>query len=132
MQTVLCAYGQVRRSSVISLKTGLFACNGGLMSSIHKSVAFVRKIALMEGVSFLLLLGIAMPLKYLAGMPEAVRYAGWAHGVLFVLLVAALLRALLTTTWPLGRAALVFVASLLPLGPFLLDRRQAVWESSAE
>eukprot|EP01031_Cornospumella_fuschlensis_P007196 gene7196-8921_t len=76
------------------------------MPSIPSSVAFVRRIAFMEGVSFLLLLGIAMPLKYFAGLPAAVKYVGWAHGLLFILLGGGLVWALMTTTWPMKRAAL--------------------------
>ncbi|MCH5690241.1 DUF3817 domain-containing protein [Niabella sp. W65] len=45
------------------------------------------KIAFLEGISYLLLLLVAMPLKYLADIPEGVKYIGWAHGVLFVLFV---------------------------------------------
>ena len=49
----------------------------------------LRAVALLEGASYLLLLGVAMPLKYLAGMPGAVRAVGSAHGGLFLLYVAA-------------------------------------------
>lgn len=90
-------------------------------------VLFLRWISLAEGLSFLLLLGLAMPLKYLAGRPEAVQVMGWLHGLLFVLLCWALLQVLMSAKWPLSRAALVFVAALLPLGPFLLDRRLREW-----
>lgn len=100
------------------------------MPLAQNSVAYLRRIALLEGVSFLVLLGIAMPLKYLAGMPMAVKIVGWAHGLLFVILCAALLRVLMTTTWPLKRAVLVFIAALLPFGPFLLDRQMATWEKA--
>jgi integral membrane protein len=44
-----------------------------------------ERIALIEGLSYLTLLGIAMPLKYIWGMPLAVKYVGWAHGILFIL-----------------------------------------------
>jgi integral membrane protein len=89
----------------------------------NNPIPALRITGLLEAVSFLVLLGVAMPLKYLAGLPTAVKVAGWIHGVLFVLLCAALLRALVVARWPAGRAALVFVAALLPFGPFLLDRR---------
>lgn len=46
-------------------------------------IRILRIVALIEGVSFLVLLGIGMPLKYLADIPAAVRITGWAHGVLF-------------------------------------------------
>jgi integral membrane protein len=101
------------------------------MSSKVSSIAWLRRIALMEGVSFLLLLGIAMPLKYFAGMPMAVKVVGWAHGILFAALCLALLQVLMQTNWPLKRAVLVFVAALLPFGPFVLDRKMIAWEGEA-
>lgn len=96
--------------------------------SNRNPVTLLRRIALVEGASFLLLLGVAMPLKYFAGRPEAVKVVGWAHGVLFVALCAVLLYTFLVARWPLGRAALVFVASLLPFGPFVVDRRMKQYE----
>jgi integral membrane protein len=83
----------------------------------------LRVIGLLEGLSFLLLLGIAMPLKYMAGMPLMVKYVGWAHGLLFVLYLAAVMQATLVHRWSLLRVAGAVVASLVPLGPFILDGR---------
>jgi integral membrane protein len=88
--------------------------------------SFLRSVALIEGVSFLLLLGIAMPLKYLGGMPAPVKVVGWAHGILFMVLVAALAHAVVARGWTMSRAGVVFVASLLPFGPFVVDRRHAL------
>ncbi|HEV7734749.1 MAG TPA: DUF3817 domain-containing protein [Candidatus Binatia bacterium] len=87
--------------------------------------SFLRTIALIEGVSFLVLLGIAMPLKYLAGVPEPVKVVGWTHGVLFMLLVGALAHAVFARGWTMSRAGMVFVSALLPFGPFVVDRRHA-------
>ncbi len=92
------------------------------------SVHTLRLLALTEGVSFLLLLGIAMPLKYLAGLPMAVKVLGWAHGILFVALCYVLLRVTLEKGWPLVRAGMVFLAALIPFGPFLIDRRLKNYE----
>lgn len=92
-------------------------------------IAFLRLIALIEGISFLVLLGVAMPLKYFAGKPGAVFVFGWAHGVLFVVFGFALLRAMLAAKWSLGRASGVFVAGLIPFGTFVVDRRLRVWET---
>ncbi len=78
---------------------------------------------MIEGVSYLLLLGVAMPLKHLADMPDAVRVVGWVHGVLFIVLCAALLIAKATTRMSWSLAGMVFVASLLPFGPFVIDGR---------
>jgi integral membrane protein len=95
---------------------------------MDKLVKWLRITALVEGTSFLLLVGVAMPLKYYAGMPLAVKYTGWAHGVLFVGLCLLLLQVMLAARWSLGRGALVFVAALVPFGPFLLDKHMRRWE----
>lgn len=95
-------------------------------------IPFLRRIALVEAVSFLVLLGIAMPLKYLAGQPLAVKIVGWAHGVLFIVFGFALLRAMLVARWPFSRATVVFIAALLPFGPFVIDRRMRDYEAEFE
>ncbi|MDL5055214.1 DUF3817 domain-containing protein [Oscillatoria laete-virens NRMC-F 0139] len=74
-----------------------------------------------EGVSYLLLLGVAMPLKYIWDMPLAVKIVGWIHGILFIIFCFCLLHTWLTVKWPLTKAAKVFIAALLPFGPFILD-----------
>ena len=82
-----------------------------------------RIIAYLEGISFLVLLLIAMPLKYVWGMPLAVRIAGSAHGALFVaycILGAVVWKQL---RWPLRVAALAFISAFLPAGPFLFDHK---------
>jgi integral membrane protein len=62
----------------------------------------------------------------------AVRVVGMSHGILFIIFCAALARATLAAKWPWGRTGLVFVASLLPFGPFLLDRRIRGWQADFE
>jgi integral membrane protein len=88
-----------------------------------RSLNRLRLVGWLEGISYLVLLGIAMPLKYLAGMPEGVKVVGWAHGVLFILFVAAVADVTLTTRWPWKRAFGAFIASLIPFGTFVLDAR---------
>jgi integral membrane protein len=80
-------------------------------------------VGLLEGLSYLILLGVAMPLKYAAGMPMAVKVVGWIHGLLFVLFVAALAQARSAHSWPLRRTFIAFVASLVPFGTFWLDKQ---------
>lgn len=82
-----------------------------------------RIVALAEGISFLVLLGIAMPLKYLAGQPEAVRIVGSIHGGLFLLYIIAVFRAAFYGKWPIRWIAEALVASLMPFGPFVFDRK---------
>jgi integral membrane protein len=96
---------------------------------MKNAVSFVRVASLVEAVSYLVLLGVAMPLKYFAGMPMAVRIVGSLHGLLFVVLCVALLGALLKAKWTVGRAAAVFAASFVPFVPFWLDRRMRGWEA---
>jgi len=83
----------------------------------------LRVIGFWEGVSFLVLLGIAMPLKYFAGEPGAVRVVGMAHGILFMLYVWAAVQTALDRDWPWRRTGLVLLASVLPAGPFVVDAK---------
>jgi integral membrane protein len=81
----------------------------------------LRAVGLSEGVSFLLLLGVAMPLKYMAGLPIFVKVVGWVHGGLFVLFCIALVHAATKHRWPLLRTGQLLLASLIPFGTFLVD-----------
>ena len=85
----------------------------------------LRLVGKVEAVSYLLLLFVAMPLKYLAGIPLAVKVVGWIHGALFVAFCASLMQVWTEHGWPWTRCALVFVASLIPFGPFAIDGRLA-------
>jgi len=86
-------------------------------------IARLRLVAILEGLSFLVLLGIAMPMKYLGGIDTAVKVVGWAHGALFVLLCAALLLAVRAAHLRPLHGAAIFVAALIPFGPFVIDGR---------
>ncbi len=78
-------------------------------------------IGLAEGTSFLVLLLIAMPLKYLANAPAAVRIVGPIHGGLFVLYVGVILLSALLARWRWTRVTLGLISSVVPLGPFFFD-----------
>jgi integral membrane protein len=82
----------------------------------------LRTLGTIEGVSTLILFGIAMPLKYLGDMPMAVRIAGSIHGALFVALVATFILGI--TRIPISRrlAGAGIVAAVFPFGPFIMDR----------
>jgi len=100
------------------------------MPNLNTSVGRMRAVGMIEGASFLLLMGVAMPLKYLADMPGAVTWVGWIHGILFILYCLTILMALLLGRITFRKSVLAFVGSLLPLGPFLLDRSLAVEEAA--
>ncbi len=87
------------------------------------ALSWFRMIVIAEGISFLVLLGIAMPLKYMAGMPLPVKYTGWAHGVLFVLYIALLIWVSIVRKWPLLKIIVAFLASFIPFGTMVLDSR---------
>lgn len=87
------------------------------------SIGRLRAVALVEGISFIMLLGIAMPLKYFAGMPQAVTLAGWLHGMLFIAFCVALTQAHQEGKWSSWRTGTVLIAALLPFGPFVIDGR---------
>ncbi|WP_316817259.1 DUF3817 domain-containing protein [Pedobacter nyackensis] len=87
------------------------------------TLSIFRKVAVAEGISYVLLIFIAMPLKYWADMPLAVKYTGWAHGLLFVLYIALLIMAWTEYKWSFKKSAIIGVASLLPFAPFLVDKR---------
>lgn len=93
------------------------------MDWLKSPLGRLRVIGFWEGVSFLVLLGIAMPLKYFAGWPAGVRGVGMAHGVLFILYVGVALHTASVLLWPWRRTALVLIASLLPAGPFVVDAK---------
>ena len=85
----------------------------------------LRHLAIAEGISTLILFGIAMPLKYMAGMPMAVTIVGSIHGFLFVVLVAMLLLAIRKVPISMRMAAAGIAAAVIPGGPFVLDRKLA-------
>ncbi|HEU4406501.1 MAG TPA: DUF3817 domain-containing protein [Polyangiaceae bacterium] len=90
-----------------------------------------RLVAWLEGLSFVVLLGVAMPLKYLLGRPLAVRVVGLAHGVLFVLYIIAVAEAFGAGRFRVGRAFWAFVASLLPFGTFVFEAKLRREEAEA-
>ena len=71
------------------------------MSNSSNQIKQFRWLSLAEGTSFLILLLIAMPLKYMADMPLMVKYTGWAHGLLFVLYVFQLIYLGIELKWKL-------------------------------
>lgn len=93
-------------------------------------VRWLRVVGRWEAVSFLVLLGVAMPLKYAAGYPAAVSVVGMLHGVLFVAFVGVWLLCLgrLPGRW----AVLSLVASVVPGGPFWCDPKLRAYEADAE
>lgn len=93
------------------------------MSLLTTSLGRFRLVTFVEGISYLLLLFVAMPLKYLAELPMAVTVVGTAHGALYLAYLAALLHVWTDERWSLRRVAEAFVASLLPFATFWLEAK---------
>lgn len=83
---------------------------------MRKSVKNFSLINTIEGYSYLLLLFVAMPMKYLMDIAIATKIAGSIHGVLFVLFLFLLVNAWQETKWSLKESVVFFIASLLPFG----------------
>jgi len=76
-----------------------------------------------EGYSYLVLLFIAMPMKYVLGFAIAVKIAGMAHGVLFILFLYLGVKAWISTKWSLSQTIIFFIASLIPFGTFFTKNK---------
>ena len=90
---------------------------------LQTTLGRLRIIAFLEGISFLALLGIAMPLKYMASYSGPVRVVGMIHGILFIGYVIFLALTYFEHRWSFWKTALAFVASLVPFGTFYADRK---------
>ncbi|WP_343704356.1 DUF3817 domain-containing protein [Chitinophaga sp.] len=82
-----------------------------------------RIIAWLEGISFLLLIFVAMPLKYFADEPWLNRQVGMAHGLLFVLYVILAIEVKIALNWSLKKTAIALGASIIPFGTFYINEK---------
>jgi len=87
------------------------------------SIKSFRLISIFEGLSFLILLGFAMPLKYIYNNPEAVQVIGMAHGILFILYIFGAFFMKQKLNWSFQTLLIVILCSVLPFGPFYADRK---------
>ncbi|SDH89861.1 integral membrane protein [Alteribacillus persepolensis] len=89
---------------------------------LSSSLGKLRLAGVIEGISFLLLLFIAMPLKYGAGLDMAVTVAGSLHGALFILYILFVLVVWIQRRWSFLRAFIAMAVSVIPFGPFVFDK----------
>jgi integral membrane protein len=92
------------------------------MSLFDSRMKQLRIVAWIEGISFLVLLFIAMPMKYFAGEPGMVRTVGMIHGLLFVLFAITAIQARIEYTWSARRLGRVFLTAFIPFGMVMFDR----------
>ena len=98
---------------------------------LYTALGRFRLISFLEGLSFILLLGIAVPLKYVGNMPEATQVPGMVHGLLFVFYIIFLIMAAIEKKWSFGTGILLFLASILPCG-FLIAEFKFLKRQSAQ
>jgi integral membrane protein len=88
-----------------------------------KKLSWLRKAGIAEGTSFLVLLGIAMPLKYIFHQPMAVKIFGWAHGILFITFLVLAWEVKTDRNKSLKWFATAFLAAIIPTGTFFFDKK---------
>ncbi len=84
-------------------------------------LTILRAFAILEGISYLMLFAVGMPLKYWGEIPGPNIYIGYAHGFLFLAYVVMLVVFWMENSWGTKRFIWLFLASLLPLGTFYAD-----------
>ena len=85
-------------------------------------IGWLRLIALLEGISFLLILFVSMPLKYIWNMPSPNIYIGYSHGVLFMLYVVTVIFMSRVLSWNMRTLFMALMASIIPFGTFWADK----------
>ena len=91
------------------------------MNLLKTSLGRLRLIGFGEAISWLLLLGFAMPLKYIWHEPLAVKFVGWIHGVLFILYISLAIIVKQEHQWSIKKLFTAFIAAFLPFGTFVFD-----------
>ena len=90
---------------------------------MNNSITQFKVINLLEGLSFLALLFIAMPIKYQLGEPMAVTIAGWAHGILFIAYVVSANYAAQKLNWPEKNTIKIIIAGMIPFAFLLVSKK---------
>ena len=95
-----------------------------LLQNVHKDlIGSFRIIGFIEGISYLVLLFIAMPMKYMLGIAIATKIVGMTHGLLFMAFLVILMQASQKYNFSMKDSVIFFVASLIPFGTFFTDSR---------
>ncbi|MCO0596403.1 DUF3817 domain-containing protein [Peribacillus butanolivorans] len=87
------------------------------------ALGWFRFITIIEGISYVLLLAIGMPFKYILDIGEATLILGSIHGFLFVLFCFLLLYVSRKLKWSFIKMAMIFIVSFIPFGNFVIDRK---------
>lgn len=91
--------------------------------NLKTTLGQLRLLAIIEGVSYLMLFGITMPLKYIGDIGGPNQFVGMAHGVLFIMYCLWVVFYANKKNWPIMKTLLALGASLLPFATFVVDRK---------
>lgn len=94
-----------------------------MFSLLQTSLGRLRVLGFIEGVSFLVILLVTMPLKYVWAMPEPNKIFGIVHGLLFVFYVLAVVQIKVEQDWKMSKMGLALLASIVPFGTFWADKK---------
>jgi integral membrane protein len=94
-----------------------------MIELLKSQIGRLRILAFVEGVSFLVILFVTMPLKYYANMPQPNKIFGMAHGLLFILYVLAVIQSKIEYNWSFKKTTLALLASIIPFGTFWADAK---------
>ena len=90
---------------------------------MNKKLSWLRKAGIAEGISFLVLICIAMPLKYFFDLPVAVKIGAWIHGILFITFLSLAWEVKTDRRRSIKWFATAFLAAIIPTGTFFFDRK---------
>jgi len=95
---------------------------------LNNTIGQLRILGILEGISYLLIFGVTMPLKYGLDMHGPNKVVGMIHGMLFISYCIWVLLAAKKYSWKGKTTAGALVASVLPFGTFVADKKIFRWE----
>jgi integral membrane protein len=93
-----------------------------LVAVLSTPVGRLRVFSVLEAITYLVLLFVAVPIKYAGDNPNPVHVMGPVHGVLFIFYVLSAWQARAALSWPNNVTAKVLVAAVIPFAPFFVER----------
>jgi len=95
-----------------------------MISLLNSSIGRLRIVAFFEGISFLLILFVTMPMKYMFDMPLGNKIIGTLHGALFIIYILMAFNVHFEYKWKFTKTTwMVLLASIVPFGTFWVDKK---------
>jgi integral membrane protein len=94
-----------------------------MLNNLKTQIGRLRILAHLEGISFLVILFITMPLKYFMEMGQPNKVVGMIHGMLFILYILAVIMVKIEKSWKFKKTFIALIVSVIPFGTFWADKR---------